>query len=83
MPFYFYLTDFGVCIEFDGIHHFEQRDGWTDLEEVQHHDNIKNKFCKTNKIPLIRIPYWKSIELEYFLFDEFVRLGVLENESTD
>lgn len=83
LPFDFYLPDFGVCIEFDGIHHFEQRDGWTDLEEVQRHDNIKNKFCKNNGIPLIRVPYWVSGELEYYLFDEFVKIGVIENKSAD
>ena len=84
LPFDFYLTDYNVCIEFDGIHHFEQRKGWTSLEEVLHHDKIKDKFCKNNNIPLIRIPYWESGEMEYYLFDKLVENNVLENiENTD
>lgn len=63
--------DFGIlknnkliyCIEYDGIQHFESRNdnGWnnkTNLLKTQYHDNLKNNYCQSNNIPLIRIPYW-------------------------
>lgn len=28
-------------------------------EKQQEYDNIKNKWCIDNDIPLIKIPYWK------------------------
>ena len=33
-------------------------------------DEIKNKYCKENNIPLIRIPYWEKDNMEYFLFEK-------------
>ena len=39
---------------------------------------IKNDFCKRNNIDLIRIPYWEFDDLEYFLFDNLVKLGIIE-----
>jgi len=45
-------------LEFDGNQHIKQT--WyshDDLEKRQEHDEIKNKYCKDNNIPLIRIPY--------------------------
>lgn len=58
------LFDFYVnnqyLIEYDGIQHFVALGGWNTkeaLEETKIRDNIKNKWCKDNNIPLIRIPY--------------------------
>ena len=59
--FDFYLPDYNCCIEYDGIQHFicEERNWNTQehFEEVQYRDNIKNEYCKNNKIKLIRISY--------------------------
>lgn len=77
LPFDFYLFNDNVCIEFDGQQHFIQRKGWTKLEEIQRHDEIKNLFCKNNNIKLIRIPYWEG-DIEYYLFDKLVKYNVLE-----
>lgn len=38
---------------------------------------LKNLFCKSNKIKLIRIPYWEE-DIEYYLFDKLVKYNVLE-----
>ncbi len=78
LPFDFYLPNDNVCIEYDGQQHFVQRQGWTDLKEIQKHDNIKNLFCKKQNIPLIRIPYWDEEDIEWILFNEFVKLNILE-----
>lgn len=45
-------------IEFDGKQHIKEKAGWGEsLENIQARNNIKNKYCKENNIPLIRIPY--------------------------
>ena len=77
MPAYFdfYLTDYNVLIEYDGIQHFEARESsWNTTENLlktQKRDQIKNEWCKNNNIPLIRIPYThlKNISLKDLLLD--------------
>lgn len=81
MPLYFDFcveTEVGiVCIEYDGEHHFKAiRFGGPECSEesviksfknIKYRDKLKNEYCKTNKIPLIRIPYWKFNEIEKIL----------------
>lgn len=57
-------------IEYDGEFHYEkiyEDDGY---EILQYHDKLKNEYCKTNNIPLLRIPYWDFNNIE----------GILEKE---
>ena len=78
LPFDFYLSELNICIEYDGIQHFEPIDfsgkgkEWAEkqFEYIQKHDKIKNKYCKDNNIKLLRIPYYANIEeeLNNFLF---------------
>ena len=66
--FDFYLPDFKMCIEFDGIQHYKPF-SWSsnkseeikqkNLEYQQFKDKIKNQYCIDNSIKLIRIQYWK------------------------
>lgn len=89
LPFDFYLTDFNICIEFDGIQHYipkiinrgmTQEDAeYTHLKTVEH-DKIKNKYCKDNNIGLIRIPYWEYDDdnIEYYLFDNLVKFKAID-----
>lgn len=63
LPFDFYLPDYNICIEYDGISHYTPNvyGSWNTKESVKQthaHDIIKNDFCKNNNIALIRIPYW-------------------------
>lgn len=66
LPFDYYLPHLNKCIEYDGQHHYfpVNFNGITDeLAEENYkntlkHDNIKNEYCKTNHIPLLRIPYY-------------------------
>ena len=60
-----YRFDFYVenqyLIEFDGIQHYKTG-GWNTIENLkntQQRDQYKNSWCQKNKIPLIRIPYYK------------------------
>lgn len=75
LKFDFYIPVINTAIEFDGIQHFKpvdfasKGDGWaeTQLEMNQKRDSIKNKYCRENKVNLIRIPYFKIDEIETIL----------------
>lgn len=75
LKFDFYLPENNICIEYDGLGHFEPINfGGKREEEVieifkegQVRDQIKNKYCKDNNIALIRIPYWDFDNIENIL----------------
>lgn len=63
-PFDFYLPQYNICIEYDGIQHFEARDkfgGEESYEKTKLSDEIKNKYCQDNNIYLYRISYKDDI----------------------
>ena len=64
--FDFYIED-RYLIEYDGEIHFATNlHGWNTPERLlkqQERDMIKNEWCRSNKIPLIRIPYWHYKDL--------------------
>ena len=67
LPFDFYLPDHNICIEYDGIQHFESIDFWGGKESFElcrKKDKIKNQYCFDNGIKLIRIPYWEKDNIE-------------------
>lgn len=78
LPFDFYIKNYNVCIEYDGEQHYEPIYGEENLKIVQRHDEIKNDYCRKNNIPLIRIPYWERDDISNYLFDEFLRFGIVE-----
>lgn len=61
LPFDFYLTNHHKIIEVDGIQHFVpiigRKNNLKQFEIIKKHDTIKNKYCKDNNIPLLRISY--------------------------
>jgi len=64
LPFDFYLISCNMCIEYDGIQHFEPIEyfgGDKQFEIIQKHDKIKNNFCEENNINLLRISYKENI----------------------
>lgn len=64
LPFDFYLFDYNLCIEFDGEQHFkiiEYFGGYKNFLIRKNNDKIKNKFCKINKINLLRIKYNENV----------------------
>ena len=71
MPFDFYLPEYNICIEFDGIQHFEPRDafgGKVEFEKTKLRDKIKDDYCKNNGLSLIRISNIRDIKNKlYFL----------------
>lgn len=74
--FDFYLPDYNLCIEFDGIQHFRPESFSSDrstntkiknLQGIQQRDNIKTEFCKYNNIKLLRIKYINISKISYIL----------------
>ncbi len=74
LRFDFYVNN-QYLIEYDGVQHFcITGTGWNtkeNLKATQERDSIKNKWCKDNNIPLIRIPYthFNNICLEDLLLE--------------
>lgn len=67
LPFDFYLPEHNICIEFDGIQHYEPIEffgGIKKFEERVKMDKIKNEYCKNYNIRLIRIKYNENINLK-------------------
>ena len=63
LKFDFYLPDYNICIEFDGIQHFKAntRFGYDSFEKNIINDNIKNEWCLNNDVKLVRIKYSDNI----------------------
>ena len=73
-----FFVDNSYIIEFDGEQHFTySNNGWNTKDNfitTKTHDNYKNKWCKENHIPIIRIPYTHldKIEIEDLLLESSV-----------
>lgn len=67
LPFDFYLPDYNMCIEFDGQQHFADGNGFGNYEYIARHDAMKNEFCKSHGINIIRIPYWHMSKIDEIL----------------
>lgn len=64
LPFDFYLSDYNLCIEFDGEQHYKPKFGMDSFLQTQKHDKIKNEYCELHNIELLRIPYWEGSNSE-------------------
>lgn len=75
LPFDFYLPKHQICIEYDGIQHFQPVNfgGISDdcaminFQKTQKHDNIKNNYCMQYRITLIRISYLEQNKIDTIL----------------
>ena len=59
-----------IClVEYDGEQHFNiiPKFGEEKLKDTQRTDDIKNRYCQTYGIELIRIPYWEFKNIEAIL----------------
>jgi hypothetical protein len=60
LPFDFFLPEYNLLIEYDGLQHFQPVDkfgGEKSFRKTQILDKIKNDFASNNNIELLRIPY--------------------------
>jgi hypothetical protein len=79
-----FLVDNKYIIEYDGEQHFTPIFNDT-IEYTRTHDKAKNQYCFNNNIPLIRIPYYKKIQLEDLLLEtsEYILTKEKEEEYYD
>lgn len=73
LRFDFYLPKHNICIEYDGIQHFEvvedfDGDDIDALKLRQEYDTKKNEFCYLNKINIVRIKYTQESKIEIILY---------------
>ena len=65
-----------TLIEYDGEQHFKFVEAWHGNEAGFHNqqlrDNIKNNYCKTKGIKLLRIPYTEFNNIDIILSKEFL-----------
>lgn len=76
LPFDFYIPLLAVAIEFDGRQHFEpvERFGGQEIfERTQINDALKNEYCATNGIRLLRIKYTEFERIQE-LIENFISL---------
>lgn len=62
--FDFYLPNYNICIEYNGIQHYKEVEHFGGLESLNmtvNNDNIKKDFCKNNNIKLLIISYEDDI----------------------
>lgn len=66
-PRFDFFVNNDYFIEFDGIQHYQCGDGIYNNQEMfqktKTRDQFKNNWCKENNYTLIRIPYYKDIDL--------------------
>ena len=67
LPFDFYLPDYNILIEYDGLQHYEPKFGEESFKKTLLHDGMKNNYCRWNNIDLLRIPYWERDNIEEIL----------------
>lgn len=71
--FDFYLPAYNAVIEFDGLHHYKPIYGIAKFKRCKDNDGMKNWFCRTRKIPLLRISCFDVENIETIIckwFDE-------------
>ena len=67
LPFDFYIPELNMVIEADGEQHFRptrfgnqtDEEARVAFEILKKHDAMKNEYCASSGIYLLRIPYWK------------------------
>ena len=60
LPFDFYLPEHRIAIEYDGAQHYQPIEffgGEAHFNKVRKHDMIKDDYCNSNQISLLRIRY--------------------------
>lgn len=87
LPFDFYIRELNTLVEYDGKQHFEPRNfgGISDERANENfiitktHDLIKNSYCDSHGIHLIRIPYTEDKNIYSYLLREIKIIKEMEN----
>lgn len=78
LPFDFYLPDYNILIEYDGLQHYKpvnfggisNNRALDNFITTKIHDTMKTIYAKDNNIKLIRIPYYDFDNIEEILIKE-------------
>ena len=70
--------ELACLIEFDGEEHYIPifDDNIDIMMQTKERDQIKNEYCKTNNIILIRIPFWEKDNIRKILIQSFKKYGI-------
>ncbi|KAF6630488.1 DUF2726 domain-containing protein [Paenibacillus sp. EKM208P] len=69
-----------LLIEFDGLQHYEPVKYWggqKTFNNIRRRDKIKDNYCKSHNIPLIRIKYTEFDNIESILNEKLAQLNIL------
>ena len=70
MRFDFFLPEFGILLEWDGIQHFKQvlkfHRTQQEFNHAKQNDRYKNSFALARGYRLYRIPYWEMDNIKTF-----------------
>ena len=69
LRFDFYLPDYQIHIEYDGIQHYQQISQFTNYKgylAARERDRKKNSYCLARSLKLYRIPYWELSTIHNF-----------------
>lgn len=72
LPFDFYLPDFNLCIEYQGLQHFEpvkHFGGENGFRLRKINDNIKKEYCNIHNIKFLEIEYWNYKNIENIILN--------------
>jgi len=61
LRFDFYLPEYELCIEYNGIQHYEEMKHFGGLNYIKRNDKIKDDFCRNHNINLTIISYKDNI----------------------
>ncbi len=66
MPYDFYIPSLNLCIEYQGLQHYELNEGFWGgkeaLEKSKIRDKIKKEYCLSKKINFLEIKFNDDIE---------------------
>lgn len=77
----FYLLDYNIIIEYDGVQHTKNTTLYPGLERRQVLDGIKNQYAIDNNIQLIRIPHTVGKHIDQFV--ENLIMQLLQKHTRD
>lgn len=74
LPFDFYIPSKNIVIEVDGEQHYKERSRYYSDVSIRH-DSIKDEYCKSNGICLVRVPF--SAYNKYNKYKEILSSNIL------
>ena len=83
LKFDFYLYDYNICVEFDGMQHYAKNKSESIYydEHIKTRDDIKTNYCKNNNIKLIRIKYHSLKNIDSILLKKLKNEKVMSMEK--